>query len=79
MSPSLLGRRDADRAEYEDVDFDFIAVYYMETICPSSPRKPCDDLFTFTFLPPRGDHGLFDLLLSSSTQSGKHLDKRAAR
>ena len=38
MPPSLLGRRDAFRPETEDVDFDFIALSYMETTCPS-PRR----------------------------------------
>jgi hypothetical protein len=35
MSPSLLGRREAFRLETEDVDFDFMALSYMETKCPS--------------------------------------------
>ncbi len=53
MSPSLLGRREAFRPGTEDVDFDFIALSYMETTCPSPLmsmtlwRLSCNDGNTF--------------------------------
>ena len=90
MSPSLLGRREAFRLGNEDVDFDFIALSYMETTCPSPLRQPC--LLPFILTPPptrelpsctslrvSSDHGFSHPLhlFSSSVESPPN--KRVAR
>ena len=56
MSPSLLGRREAFRPENEDVDFDFIALSYMETTFRHYSGSPvCDP--SYSHFPQRWESG----------------------
>jgi hypothetical protein len=52
ISPNVLGRREAFKPETEDVDFNFIALSYMETPCRHYQGSPaCDP--SYSQLPQR--------------------------